>query len=408
MEPAPPAPPPGLKWRRRKDGGVRAIWVAQQAAVAAGFPVKTVNLTHLTGDPAALRARCEILQAEMRTWISGRAGYRPEFDGTFGTLLALYETDPDSTFHKLKPTSARPYGVYLRKLKRTIGARRIDAIDGRDLNRWFETWAAPDKPDGKKKLAAAAMAMNVLKSATSFGIVCRRPGCAELMTIMDELEFPRPRSRRYAPAAKEITAARAAAHRAGRPLRALAYALQFETTLRQYDVVGQWVPLSDPRPSAVLGYGEKWLGPSWSQVDGNLIFRLTPGKTEDTTEVDGVYDLKIYPMVMEELAHIPREARVGPIILNEATGQPYRDTVWREGWREDADAAEIPKHVWNRDLRAGGITEGGKAGAKLEDRAKQAGHAAVQTTARVYDRERLEAQRRVSRARNRFRKSPGT
>ena len=120
MEPAPPAPPPGLKWRRRKDGGVRAVWVAQQAAVAAGFPVKTVNLTHLTGDPAALRARCEILQAEMRAWISGRVGYKPEFDGTFGTLLALYETDPDSTFHKLKPTSARPYGVYLRKLKRTI------------------------------------------------------------------------------------------------------------------------------------------------------------------------------------------------------------------------------------------------------------------------------------------------
>jgi len=59
----------------------------------------------------------------------------------------------------------------------------------------------------------------------------------------------------------------------------------------------------------------------------------------------------------------------------------------------------ISKDVWNRDTRAGGVTEGREADAQMDDLAKQAGHANKRTTARVYDRERLEAARRVAKAR---------
>jgi len=50
-------------------------------------------------------------------------------------------------------------------------------------------------------------------------------------------------------------------------------------------------------------------------------------------------------------------------------------------------------------MRAAGVTEGRQAGAPTDDLAKQAGHANKRTTAKVYDRDRLEAGRRVAQAR---------
>jgi hypothetical protein len=184
-----------------------------------------------------------------------------------------------------------------------------------------------------------------------------------------------------------------------RPLRALAYALQFETTLRQRDVIGEWVDLSDRRPSSVLGYGQQWLGPTWTQIDEHLILRLTPSKTENTGEFKVAFDLTECPMVMAELATIPDGKRKGPLIIDERTSLPYLYDVWGAGWRRDRKAADISPQVWNRDLRAGGLTEGDLAGASLDDRSKIAGHANKRITASVYDRDTLEAHRRQAAAR---------
>ena len=82
------------------------------------------------------------------------------------------------------------------------------------------------------------------------------------------------------------------------------YALQFETTLRQRDVIGEWVELADPRPSSILGYGQKWLGPTWANIDDNLIMRVTPSKTENTTEKRVTFDLEPFWI---EITHILRD-----------------------------------------------------------------------------------------------------
>jgi hypothetical protein len=87
----------------------------------------------------------------------------------------------------------------------------------------------------------------------------------------------------------------------------------------------------------------------------------------------------------------------------EPTGLPYRPHTFRQAWRHDADVAGIPKAVWNRDLRAGGNTEGQDAGAALEDRRKVTGHSTDRTTAKVYDPGVLAAHRRVARARAKVR-----
>jgi hypothetical protein len=234
-------------------------------------------------------------------------------------------------------------------------------------------------------------------------VACKLPDCNAFKAVLDELEFPAPKRREFAPTAEQVTAARRAAHAAGAPSRVLTYAFQFDTGLRQWDVTGQWVPMSDLRPSAMLRGNEKWIGPLWSAIDDNLILRVTPTKTEGVTDVRGTFDLRLCPMVMEELAGIPPEKRTGPLIADERTSLPYVYDTFKDAWRRDFKAAGLPAKLWNRDFRAGASTEASKAGASREDRAKVAGHS-DQIQAKVYDRDTLEAHRRVAKARNQFRR----
>jgi hypothetical protein len=399
---------PGLKFRKRKSGPPVPYWVADEAAVKAGYPVRTVNLAHFGDDPELLRGRCERLQAEMLQWVAGHRCTAPTFDGTFGALIEIYTTDPESDYQKLKPASRHPYGVYVRKLKGHIGARRIDACDGRDVRKWFKVWAGVETlADPAAKIPAARMALTVLKSAVSFGVTCRLADCAAFSAILREMEFPTNRRRPHAPTVGQVEAAIAAAHAAGAPGRALAYALQFETTLQQWDVIGQWVPLADLGASAIIAGDQKWLGPTWSQVDERLVLQLTHTKTLEMSGARSAYDLKLCPLVMRELAAMALEARRGPLVINERTGLPYVYDTFKDAWRRDFAAAGIPAKVWNRDLRAGGVTEGGKAGATLEDRSKVAGHTDQRTTAVVYDRDALEAHRRVAKKRTAWRARDG-
>lgn len=401
---------PGLKWRPRKRNPDVPYWVADKSALAAKYPVKSVNLNLYASQPDLLKSRCERLQSEMLLWVSGVRGNIPGYDGTFGALIAIYLADPESDYHTLKPGSKHPYDVYSAKLKTGIGERVIHLCDGRDVKRWFKIWAGvEDLRDPTARLPRARMMLTVLKSSVSFGVVCKLPGCAEFKAVLDELEFPSPKRREFAPTAEQATAARNAAHAVGAPERALAYAIQYETALRQWDVTGQWLPLSDPRPSAVLRGREKWIGPTWASIDDNLILRVTPTKTEGVTDAKGTFDLRMCPMVMEELARIPPEARKGPLIVDPRTKLPYIYDTFKDCWRRDFKAAGLPAKMWNRDFRAGASTEGSKAGATRDDRAKMAGHSS-QIQGKVYDRDTLEAHRRVARARGAYRteNEPGT
>lgn len=408
METKPDAP--GLKWRTRRSGDRVPVWIARPDAVAAGYPVKTANLKHLVGNDAAIAARCQRLHSEMLLWLQQR-GHRPEraFDGTLGALLDIYETHPESTFRSLSASSRHPYSVYLKRLRGMIGARRIPAVDGLDVVRWHKTWREPDHEGAKEKLAGARMALTVLKSALTFGAMLRLEGCMALREIIALAELPAPRPRKHAPTAEQIDAARRAAHAIGRPSLALAYALQFETVLRQWDVIGRWVELAEPATSGVLGYGRKWVGLSWSHVDRDLILTLTPHKTEDSSGATVVVDLKLCPMVLEELPHVPADKHAGPMIVDERTGLPYYGANFRVYWRREvAPRAGLPVAMWNRDIRAGGITEGTRSGADRTDASKMAGHTKPATTVVVYDRDVLEASRRVQRKRLAARNTPGT
>jgi hypothetical protein len=389
---------PGLRWRTTRSGKT-PFWRASKSAIKADYPVKTVNLAPFVYNERMLLQRCQRLQSEMLDWLAGRRDRPMIFDGTFASLISIYQRDPESPYQNLKPSSRHPYDVYCRMLTLEIGARRIDARDGRDARRWFAAWSAPAEPGTRPRIAAARMAMIVLKTALSFGKACRLTGCSEFKATFEDIKFKAPAPRQEAPTAPEIISARSVAHQLGHGAAALAYALQFEASLRQWDVIGEWIPLSDPRPSAIIDGTKKWVGPIWSLIDESLVLRITPGKTEGTSQARVILDLKAYPMVVEELAQVTTAARSGPLIVNPRTGLPYRHEYFRVLWRRCAREAGIAASVWNRDLRAGGITEARQAGAPTDDVAKTAGHSSKRTTAKVYDRDTLEAARRVAKAR---------
>jgi hypothetical protein len=141
-------------------------------------------LAFFAHDEAALIARCHRLSGEMNEWLSGRRGYDPLFDGTISSAINFWQTEPSSPYHALEASSRHPYDTYSRVIIETVGARRIDALDGRDLRRWFTEWSAPLEEGSKPRIAAARMAMTVIKNALTFAASCRKPGCAELRDIL--------------------------------------------------------------------------------------------------------------------------------------------------------------------------------------------------------------------------------
>jgi hypothetical protein len=112
----------------------------------------------------------------------------------------------------------------------------------------------------------------------------------------------------------------------------------------------------------------------WSQIYANMILRYTPAKTQFTSVAQVVLDLSTLPMVVEELAKVPAEARRGPLIVNPRTGLPYRNWYYGRVWDKVCDISGIKKEIWNRDLWAAAVTEAREAAASVDDVAKVAGH----------------------------------
>src|SRR5207253_229666 len=147
---------------------------------------------------------------------------------------------------------------------------------------------------------------------------------------------------------------------------------QFDCKLAQKDVIGEWVPLSEPGPSDVTDQsnGTKWVtGITWNEIDHDLILRHCTSSKNEKIEID----LRYAPMVIEELRHIAPDLIVenettkqikinrhllsasGPMIIAERERRkwlpkrPWLAHDFRRRWRQIADACDVPKGVKNTD-----------------------------------------------------------
>lgn len=412
---------PGHRWQPRANGRFACLWIARRDIVKAGYRPETQRIWPPSNTPEAefddaaklyIQSECQRLQDDMHAFNRGQNEKGvPLFDGTVDGLIASYQTDPDSDYQKIRFRSRLTYGRNLKQISRTVGDRQLAKVTGRDLKRWFENWSA----DGAHNPRAHAR-MTMLKLIVTFGVtILEDPQCVRLSVILSKLEFTQGRPRDSVLDAGHVNGIRAEAHRAGYPSMALSEAFKFDLMIRRKDVIGEWLPQAEPGLSVVIHRGEKWLyGIDFNEIDASLILkhRLSKslrGKNAVMDQRAGKlkeFNLKLYPMVMEELAlmagvplgELRRDLlpASGPLVRNEATTRPYRDEAYRERWRKFATVAGVPVSVQSRDSRAGGITEALDAtGGNLNAARHAAGHAQITTTTR-YSREETKATAQVA------------
>lgn len=307
----------------------------------------------------------------------------PNCGVTLGDLIKDYQTEPESSYHGLRYHVRQNHESLLRRLTDDYGNWDLSAIDTRDLKGWYRAWTK-----NGEHLAAGAAFVGKLRTIMTHGVLMLPRGmarleCGRIKELLRNLKVQHSPPRTTFISAEQAVAVRNEARRIGWYSIALAQALQFEVMLRQRDVVGEWVPLSEPGISDVTCEKKgKWLrGLRWEEIDNMVLTHVTSKRGKEL-----VVDLNFAPMVLEEFKHtmdlygaLPKS---GPIVLCEATNLPWIATEFRRKWRIVADGVGIPKEIFNMDSRSGGITEASDAGAEMEHIRHAATHSDISMTAR--------------------------
>lgn len=446
---------PGLDWRPRSDHWV-AYWIARADIVSRGYSLKTQRLWPPSwGEHPAepsdaewleIATQCRRLQDEMLRWARGGLGAPKGFDGTLAALIEIYRTDTDSPYRELRHQARMAYDSNCGILTRAIGKSELAHINFRQLKRWYTDFRSPREPDGRERVARAHGLMSMLRCVFGFGAALEYAHCGRIKAILSEMRFTNVAARTEQITAEQAIAIRRRAHEVGRPSIALAQAIQFELMLRQKDVIGEWVPVDEPGLSDVVSHGKKWLGGlRWREVSPDLILTHRISKSvrgraavadRNAGKIES-YDLREYPMIMEEMHALPgsnfdlsggdragsdvarsmdsciagrigrgdaRHAigavatRSGPLVIDERTGLPWPTNAFGRHWRRIATAVGVPATAQNRDSRAGAVTEASAATEDFDAIREHASHSHASMTAR-YSRSTVKKKNKVARLR---------
>lgn len=402
-------PTPGLK-RRKRATGHALYWVARQDIVKAGYTPKTVQLHYADNseDLPLISAACQRLQAEMLAWASGAKQDYKAFDGTIGALSRRFQVDDESPVKNWKYNTRRSQLHVVGMIEEAFGARSLAALGLKDFRRWYDAAKAPKRPGGPERVDRACKIVKMVREMLRYGVAAEldQAQCVRLLTILGATEFKQPARRRVRLEHGQVVAFIVEALKAGRLSLALGTAIQFETAMRQKDVIGEWLPVEGadkPTGIALRGRrGKGWRrwsnGLTWSDLGADMIVRKATTKTGAIV----AHDLKLYSMVMELISVVAVEGRIGPLIVDETAGRPYAEFAYARDWRVIARKAGIPDTVWNMDARAGAITEAEDAGQDLDTIRGGVGHTQATTTIR-YSRGAIGKSRAVATSRNAFR-----
>jgi hypothetical protein len=164
-----------------------------------------------------------------------------------------------------------------------------------------------------------------------------------------------------------------------RPSIALAVRIQFDLALRQKDAIGEWVKGVGNAKEGIQDGAWRWqMGLTWAHISPEMVLRKPTSKSNGA--MVATHDLTAYPDLLAELSEIPRGRRVGPVIIDEGSGKPWRRHHFSRTFRKIATAAGWPKELWNMDSRAGAISEAFESEAAAEDVMKSATHRQMATT----------------------------
>ena len=307
-----------------------------------------------------------------------------------GSIITVASTGQIDT-QTAASTMLATIGTSLSNVNRALARLGLE-----DFRRWYDAARKPKKAGEPERLRKAHGLISMVRRIVAYGVAAELSECPRLSTILKATEFEAPAPRREKLTLAHVEAFIAKAIEGGRLSLALGTALQFETTLRQRDVIGEWRPLpAGAAASGIVLGGRRWTnGLTWADLSSD--FELYKQTTK--TGAIAAHDLKLCPLTMKMIALVAADRRVGPIIMDETAGRPYAEHAYAREWRAVAEKAGIPKGVWNMDARAGGISEADDAGADLDDIRSAAAHSQASTTAR-YVRGTIGKSRKVARLR---------
>lgn len=301
----------------------------------------------------------------------------PTAEKNLSALIAAYKTDPLSPYHKGRHCTRRFYDTLLRRIDRDHGHVLVGAIKARDLLEWHHSWVGPE---GKHPMAHALMGM--LRTITGYGsAMLDNEECRVVKGHLSYLRFQMGKPRAVFLSTEQVIKICNVAHDMGYHSIAFAQALQNATGFRQKDVIGEWVPDTEPVTGIVHHNGMKWLrGLVWEEMDAQLKLNHVTSKKQKPRPTD----LRLAPLVMREFARIPDSVILagGPMVLDERYGLPYNANRFRRVWRKVADAAGIPKEIRNMDTRSGFATESLRLGISKHTVMKMMTHSNQSTTER--------------------------
>ncbi|MBR0777931.1 hypothetical protein JQ625_24125 [Bradyrhizobium diazoefficiens] len=266
----------------------------------------------------------------------------PAYDGTFNGLISAYMDHERSPIHELKHSVRLNYERSFKRLRKDIGDEKVIDWNARTIQERYDEWAAHGD-----KIAMGHELVGKVRMLAGFGSTeLNDDACIRLSTILGNMRFPvakgdgAPRLTRDQARAIRI----AAREQFGWNSIAFAVALLFDVPkLRQLDVIGEWVPLSDRNQSDIVKGAEKWIrGLMWSDLDENFVLHRTlptgkGGRNEKRME----FRLSRSQMAMEEINRISPDKRKGPMIVCEFSGLPWSANEFRRKLKIVAERAGV-------------------------------------------------------------------
>lgn len=269
---------------------------------------------------------------------------RPAADGSVASLVRRYRED--EKYQNLRYATRTYYDTLIKRILEDCGEDQLSNLNRQAIQRLYDRWSERGK-------SIAHSLVTMLRGLFNFGAATLNDErCEQLVAMMHNMRFKVAERRSERLTEQHVIAIRELAKKCGLRSVALAQAFQFDCMLRQKDVIGEWMPQSEPGISDTLNKDEKWLrGLRWEEIDEHLVLRHMPSIGNKLVEVD----LKSCRMVMEELTkleeYVGARPTRGPIIICESTMRPWTADAYRNIWRKIATHAGVPKGVKNMDSR---------------------------------------------------------
>ena len=279
----------------------------------------------------------------MIEWMSGQRERPMNFDGTFASLISIYQRDPESPYKKPQALVPAPLRCVLphahardRRAAHRCVRRPRRSDDG--LRRGASLFCrTADRALPQREWRRSCSRRH---SRSARHVAC--PAVPNSRRRIEDIRFKAPAPRQEAPSAAEIVRLRQLPVRSASASRAcLRIAIRGVAA-----AMGRYWRMDTARrspASASSTAASKWIGPTWSQIDDNLVLRITPGKTEGSSQARVILDLRC-------LCDGDRGTR------RRCDRSPQRPADRQSAHRPPISAMIFPR-VWRRSAAAAGVSQ---------------------------------------------------